>query len=114
MTKTRAFLTIMTPVIFTAMLMVVGLEYTYEDVNAKIFLKKNSNTCNGDFCQSETCVDNHCASASNSTDTHHHGQLNTSNPTGSHTNSTNSISSISAIFHKHKRIQTLMYSLEKL
>ena len=42
MMKTKVFLTIMTPVIFTAMLMVVGLEYSYEDVNAKIFLKKNS------------------------------------------------------------------------
>jgi len=114
MMKTKVFLTIMIPVIFTAMLMVVGLEYTYEDVNAKIFLKKNSNNCNGDFCQSETCVDNHCTSASNSTNTHHHGQLNTSNPTGSHTNSTNNISSIGSILHNHKHIQSLMYSLEKL
>jgi hypothetical protein len=35
------------------------------------------------------------------TNTHHHGKLNTSNSTGSLTNVTNNISSISSIFHKH-------------
>src|SRR6266516_3103885 len=33
---------------------------------------------------------------------YHHGKLNTSNSTGSLTNSTNNISSISSTFHKHK------------
>ena len=36
------------------------------------------------------------------TNTDHHGKLNTSNSTGSLTNSTNNISSISSIVHKHK------------
>jgi hypothetical protein len=115
MMKTKVFPTIMITVIFTAMLMVVGLAYTYHDVNAKIFLKKSSNYCNGDFCQSDTCIGNQChTSTSNSTNIHHHGQLNTSSPTSSHTNSTNNISGISSVLHKHKHIQSLMYSLEKL
>lgn len=68
LSETNVILTIIVAVIFTAMLIAPIPEYTYNEANAKIFIKKSSNNCNGDFCQSETCVNNDChTSASNST-----------------------------------------------
>jgi hypothetical protein len=60
--------TTVTLVLFTAMVMLVVLGYSYHAANAQSFSKSSSTKCEGDICHTTICINNNCqTSASNPT-----------------------------------------------